>query len=441
GVRRHLESIKRFTVLQLSLIGLLIYTAVYAFAWFKVYYPVISSPFISQDGYDFGPGLKLYFKGHLLILMIYLMILWFLSVNNGSMKMGYLKTRQIAWNQIIALAFTNVISYAQISLMRNWLVSPKALMQCYLIQIVLALLWTTLAGYIYQVVFAPRETLIIYGSDYDNADEIARRFEDSNDRFKVMKTMSMSGGVNAVEAECSRWYGCVVLYGVYGTLRKEIVDFCYSHYIRVFIVPDVDDLLMRGFEKMDLWDTPILELKEYSVSWEMRLIKRAVDICVSLVLIVITSPVLLISSLVSRGKTGHAIDKSICMSKDGRTFERHMLSYDCFGCTLPMLWDVLRGHISLIGPEPMKESMYRRLVDKDNRFIYRLRVKPGYTGYALSYGRSLRKLPDDCDIKDAESILKLDMVYIQEYSIMQDLRLMFGLLGSSDQRGKESETR
>lgn len=441
GVRRHLESIKRFTVLQLSLIGLLIYTAVYAFAWFKVYYPVISSPFISQDGYDFGPGLKLYFKGHLLILMIYLMILWFLSVNNGSMKMGYLKTRQIAWNQIIALAFTNVISYAQISLMRNWLVSPKALMQCYLIQIVLALLWTALAGYIYQVVFAPRETLIIYGSDHDNADEIAKRFEDSNDRFKVMKTMSMSGGVNAVEAECSRWYGCVVLYGVYGNQRKEIVDFCYSHYIRVFIVPDVDDLLMRGFEKMDLWDTPILELKEYSVSWEMRLIKRAVDICLSLVLIVITSPVLLVASLVSKSKNGHAIDKSICMSKDGRTFERHMLSYECFGCTLPMLWDVLKGHISLIGPEPMKESMYRRLVNEDNRFIYRLRVKPGYTGYALSYKKSLRNLDDDCDIKEAESILKLDMVYIQEYSIMQDLRLMFGLLGSSDQRGKESETR
>ena len=441
GVRRHLESIKRFTVLQLSLIGLLIYTAVYAFAWFKVYYPVISSPFISQDGYDFGPGLKLYFKGHLLILMIYLMILWFLSVNNGSMKMGYLKTRQIAWNQIIALAFTNVISYAQISLMRNWLVSPKALMQCYLIQIVLALLWTALAGYIYQVVFAPRETLIIYGSDHDNADEIAKRFEDSNDRFKVMKTMSMSGGVNAVEAECSRWYGCVVLYGVYGNQRKEIVDFCYSHYIRVFIVPDVDDLLMRGFEKMDLWDTPILELKEYSVSWEMRLIKRAVDICLSLVLIVITSPFLLVASLVSKSKNGHAIDKSICMSKDGRTFERHMLSYECFGCTLPMLWDVLKGHISLIGPEPMKESMYRRLVNEDNRFIYRLRVKPGYTGYALSYKKSLRNLDDDCDIKEAESILKLDMVYIQEYSIMQDLRLMFGLLGSSDQRGKESETR
>ncbi len=440
GVRRHLESIKRFTVLQLSLIGLLIYTAVYAFAWFKVYYPVISSPFISQDGYNFGPGLKLYFKGHLLILMIYLMILWFLSVNNGSMKMGYLKTRQIAWNQIIALAFTNVISYAQISLMRNWLVSPKALMQCYLVQIVLTLLWTALAGYIYQVVFAPRETLIIYGNDYDNADEIARRFEDSNDRFKVMKTMSMSGGVNAVEAECSRWYGCVVLYGVYGTERKEIVDFCYSHYIRVFIVPDVDDLLMRGFEKMDLWDTPILELKEYSVSWEMRLIKRAVDICVSLGLIVITSPVLLIASLISRSKNGHAIKRDICMSKDGRTFERHMLSYDGFGCTLPMLWDVFKGHISLIGPEPMKESMYRRLVGEDNRFIYRLRVKPGYTGYALSYGKSLRKLSDDCDVKEAESILKLDMVYIQEYSIMQDLRLMFGLLGSSDQRGKESET-
>ena len=97
GVRNHLESIKRFTVVQLSMLGLIFYTGIYAYAWFKVYYPIINSPFISQDGYNFGNGLKLYVKGHILILFIYFLILWFLSINNGSMKLGKLKTKQIAW--------------------------------------------------------------------------------------------------------------------------------------------------------------------------------------------------------------------------------------------------------------------------------------------------------------------------------------------------------
>ena len=432
GVRRHLESIKRFTVLQLSMIGLILYTAVYAYAWFKVYYPVISSPFISQDGYYFGNGLKLYFRGHMLILLIYFMILWFLSINNGSMKMGYLKTQQITWTQIIALAFTNIISYAQISLMRNWLVSPWGLIQSFLVQAVIAVIWISLSNYIYRVVFAPRETLIIYGTDTgEDVSQITSQFEKRSDRFRVMKVMSMEAGVNSVEAECSRWYGCVVLYGVYGSQRDEIVDFCYSHYIRIFVVPKIEDLLMRGFEKMDLWETPILELKEYSVSWEMRLIKRFTDIFISLFLIILTSPILLIASVRSKLGTGKAIKTDVCMTKDGRTFNRHTLADDRFGWSLPMLWDVLKGGLSLIGPEPIEEECHRILTKQDNRYVYRLRVKPGYTGYAMAYGKSFRTLEDRYDAAQAQAILKLDMVYIQEYSIMQDLRLLLGALDIS----------
>ena len=439
GVRRHLESIKRFTVLQLSVFGLIMYTAVYAYAWFKVYYPIITSPFISKDGFYFGPGLKLYFKGHLLILFIYFVILWFMSVNNGSMRIGYLKTKQIAWTQIIALAITNIISFAQISLMRNWIVPPKALILCFIVQVVIALIWTALAGFIYRSVFAPRETLIIYGEDIEDASDIASQFENRSDRFKVMKTMSVDKGVNAVEAECSRWYGCVVLYGVYGSLRDEIVDFCYSHYIRVFVVPRVEDLLMRGFEKMDLWDTPILELKEYTVSWEMRLIKKFTDIFGALFLIIISSPILLIGLIRSKAGCGSAIHKDICMSKDGKTFVRHTLADGKFGWSLPMLWDILKGGLSLIGPEPIEEDYHKQLVEKNSRFIYRLRVKPGFTGYAKTYGKSFKNLPDRFDMDEAENILKLDMVYIDEYSIMQDLRLLFGMLDISSIGGRAHE--
>lgn len=440
GVRNHLESIKRFTVLQLSMLGLILYTGIYAYVWFRIYYPILQSPLYSKDGYYFGNGLKLYVKGHLLILFIYFLILWFLSLNNGSMRIGYLKSKQIAWTQIIALAFTNVISYAQLMLMRNWLLPPWGIAQCFAVQVILAVIWTAFSSFIYRSVFAPRETLIIYGSDItDDASEVASQFEKRSDRFKVMKTMSIDKGINAVEAECSRWYGCVVLYGIYGSARDEIIDFCYSHYIRVFVIPRVEDLLMRGFEKMDLWDTPILELKEYSVSWEMRLIKRFIDFFGSLFLIIITSPVLLIGMLRSKASGKEAIEKRTCMKKDGRTFIRHTLSDGRYGWSLPMLWDVLKGDISLIGPEPVEEEYYNKLSLNDSRYFYRLRVKPGYTGYALSYGKSFR-LTDKEDLEEAKNILKLDMVYIQEYSIMQDLRLLLGMLNvTSSSKKKQSE--
>ena len=91
-----------------------------------------------------------------------------------------------------------------------------------------------------------------------------------------------------------------------------------------------------------------------------------------------------------------------------------------------MFGDVLGGGLSLIGPEPIEEEYHNMLIQSDNRYIYRLRVKPGYTGYAIGYGKSFRSLEDRKDLEGAETILKLDMVYIQEYSIMQDLRLLLG---------------
>ena len=104
-----------------------------------------------------------------------------------------------------------------------------------------------------------------------------------------------------------------------------------------------------------------------------------------------------------------------------------------------MLWDILKGGLSLIGPEPIEEDYHKKLTEKNSRFIYRLRVKPGFTGYAKTYGKSFRNLTDRYDMDEAENILKLDMVYIDEYSIMQDLKLLFGMLDISSTGGRAHE--
>ena len=75
---KQVESIKRVFVLCLGLIGLAVQTVVYAYFWFSVYYPIVSAPRISADGYMLGNGLKLFFRGHLLVIAIYFVLLLFL---------------------------------------------------------------------------------------------------------------------------------------------------------------------------------------------------------------------------------------------------------------------------------------------------------------------------------------------------------------------------
>ncbi len=74
---RRLESLKRVCVLWLSLVGLLFETAVYAYIWFRNYYPIVNR---------FNLGLKFFFKGHLLIVAIYFVLLFFFTSTYGGLK-------------------------------------------------------------------------------------------------------------------------------------------------------------------------------------------------------------------------------------------------------------------------------------------------------------------------------------------------------------------
>jgi lipopolysaccharide/colanic/teichoic acid biosynthesis glycosyltransferase len=82
---------------------------------------------------------------------------------------------------------------------------------------------------------------------------------------------------------------------------------------------------------------------------------------------------------------------------------------------LPTLWDVLRGKMSMVGPKPCRLEAIEQIIKENPRYEYRFRVKAGLTGYAQVYGGAS---------KDCEDLLKLDLIYIQNYSIMLDFRLL-----------------
>ena len=431
GVRSHMETLKRFTVVQLSLIGLLLHTAIYAYVWFQSYYPILRAPRISQEGYDFGFGLKLYFRGHLLILAIYFLLLLFLSRTNGGMKTGYWKPGQILTTQVAALGLTNVLTYAQLSLMRNWLLPVLPLLYAYLAQIALAALWSYLADVIYRRVFPPRETLVVHGeTDVGALARVVEQFNSRQDRFQVMKNISVAEGMEQVKAECLNWYGGVVLGGLSGADRQELLEFCYAHYIRVYLVPEVFDLLLQGTEQLDLFDTPVLELKEYSIRWDERVLKRLIDLVVSAMLLALSSPVLLARVCLAKARGERTIlERTECVTKDGRRFIRHTFARAGFGQSLPMLADVFCGHLSMVGPQTLPAETEQALLRRDSRFFYRRRVKAGYTGYAASLGRMFG-VQGPVSAGEAEEILKLDLLYMQHFSLLQDGRLLLGMAGS-----------
>ena len=82
---------------------------------------------------------------------------------------------------------------------------------------------------------------------------------------------------------------------------------------------------------------------------------------------------------------------------------------------LPQAFDILNGNMSLVGPRPERIEHVEKYTNEIPEFAYRLKVKGGLTGYAQIYGKYNTTAYDK---------LKLDLMYVQNYSILLDLKLI-----------------
>jgi exopolysaccharide biosynthesis polyprenyl glycosylphosphotransferase len=174
----------------------------------------------------------------------------------------------------------------------------------------------------------------------------------------------------------------------------------------------------------------------------LRNLFRLVDIVVALVGILLASPLILITALVSLlaggrpvifaqeraglGRKPFKLYKFRTMIKDaekhsgpkwsqendprvtswGRFLRRTRLD------ELPQLWNVLRGDMSLVGPRPEREHFIAQLEKEIPFYNLRFAIRPGVTGWAqVNYGYG-------ASVEDAKIKLEYELFYIQEMSLM-----------------------
>ncbi len=440
---KQVESIKRVFVLFIGLIGLAMQTAVYAIFWFKTYYPIVNAPRISADGFLLGNGLKLYFKGHVLVIAIYFFMLLFFSNTYGGLKIGYLKSMDIFLSQIFSVVVVNVLSYFQISLMSNGLVAAYPMLEITAIELILAFLWAVASNWLYRSIFPARQMLLVSG-DYP-VDDILRKFNSRKDRYNIVKCMNISEGIDKIEEEALLRYDAVVIWDIPTKDRNTLLKFLYAHSIRVYLMPKITDVLVKGSTQMHLFDTPVLLLREYYLKVEERAIKRCIDIVCSLILIILSSWIMLITAIIIKlYDGGPVLYKQIRCTENGREFKimkfRSMrVDAEKDGVArlatkndsritpigkfiravrideLPQLFNILKGDMSFIGPRPERPEIIRQYMETMPEFAFRMKVKAGLAGYAQVYGK-YNTTPYDK--------LKLDLAYIENYSVWLDFKLM-----------------
>ncbi|MCQ2543082.1 MAG: sugar transferase [Lachnospiraceae bacterium] len=426
---KNLESIKRIVVLQLTSLGLLMLIAGYGLAWYKFYIHVVKVSFWN--------------KGNWLVIVIYGILLMFFTSTYGGTKIGYLKAFDVFLSQVFSILAANLISYAQLSLMSEWFAPVKPILIMTAAQLAFSFVWVFLADLIYRAVFPPRNLLLVHGDR--PIDDIVRKFETRKDRFLIAGKINISAGEEEIQKEICERYDGVILWDIPTVERNKYIKFCYSKSIRVYMMPKIPDVIIMGADKMHLFDTPILLTREYALKFEERCIKRVIDIVCSLILIILTSPIMLVSAIIikvsDRGPVFYKQVRCTINDKEFKIIKFRSMKVNAeadgkarlasknddritpFGKfirkvridELPQLFNILKGDMSFIGPRPERPEIIEQYVKEMPEFAYRTRVKAGLAGYAQVYGK-YNTTPYDK--------LKLDLTYIEEYSTWLDIKLM-----------------
>ena len=422
------EDYKRFVVFCLASLIIIAQTAIFAYVWYDFYSSLILKPF--------------WRKGNWVLILIYALIYLMFAKLYGGLKVGYLKRIDVFYSLTLASICTNVVTYFQITLINRWFLAAGPIIEMTLVQIVVTILWIWGSRFIYSRLYGARRLLVIYG-DRDPGDVI-HKMNTQKDMYDISGKVHIREGEEKIHAMMENYEG-VIIWDLPSQIRNKYLKYCFSHSIRCYMSPKISDIILMGSDRIHLFDTPLLMSRNMGLSVDQRVAKRILDIVVSGIGIILTSPIMLIIAIAvkayDKGPVFYYQDRltlmgrpfKICkfrsMCVDSEKNGARLASKNDSRITpvgkvlrnlhldeLPQLFNVFKGDMSLVGPRPERKTIMHEYEKELPEFYYRLKVKAGLTGYAQVYGK-YNTTPYDK--------LKLDLFYIENYSFLLDIKLIF----------------
>ncbi len=376
----------------------------------------------------------------------FLIVGFLLTVIYGKYDVGVRKSKPIILSLTLAIVLTDLASYLQLSFMNTNDDNNKEfkleyfgfLVLIILIQILIISFMTYSGNKFYFWVQDPEKCLLITKHE-EETQKVQRVIGKFHKRYRMEKVIHY-GDENLKEQ--IRANETVFLYDVPVEERTAIVNYCYKHLINVYFNPEVADILEQNSKQIMLEDMSFLASEFKGMTFEQRIMKRLMDIIFSALALILTSPILLVSAiLIKKYDGGKVFFKQQRATIHGKVFliykfrtmkenvENRSVTKDDDRITpigkvlrkyrideLPQFLNIIKGEMSLVGPRPEMLENVDEYTKEMPEFKYRLRMKAGLTGYAQIIGKYNTSSRDK---------LMLDLMYIENFSILKDIQLLF----------------
>jgi exopolysaccharide biosynthesis polyprenyl glycosylphosphotransferase len=227
---------------------------------------------------------------------------------------------------------------------------------------------------------------------------------------------------------------------------ERFMEICLDKGIKFTFVPNLLDIVQTKTELADFFSVPLFIVHSSPLEGWGRVVKRLFDIAGSILAIILLSPVFIITGLLvkitSPGPMLYVQDR---VGRDGKKFPLYKFRSMYQGThvpgksdwttdndsritrfgkfiretnldEIPQFFNVLIGHMSLVGPRPEQPQYVREFSDSIPKYFSRHRVKSGITGWAQINGER-----GDRPIEDR---VPYDMYYVNNWSLLLDIKII-----------------
>ncbi|HQQ40973.1 MAG TPA: exopolysaccharide biosynthesis polyprenyl glycosylphosphotransferase, partial [Clostridia bacterium] len=389
------------------------------------------------------PETDFWFKGFVVFVFLYLVVFLAFAATYRCFNIGTMRYRELTFAYILSTFLTNFIFYFILSLTAKKLLSVTPLLIMMLVQWAVSLLLYFFADRLYYLLYPARKSIVVCSRNKHEINTF-KKIDSMKERHEICAVVTEAEDVEAIKRYLEP-YSTVFMGDISRDLRLELTEYCFENNKRLFVLPTVEDIIFHNAHENIIGDSLVYQCKNRTFSVEQLAAKRLMDIVISLIGIVITSPLMLLAAIVIKLQDGGPVffrqerytrnlqrftlykfrSMIVDAEKDGAQFTRpgdsRITPFGKFMRAsrideLPQFFNILHGEMSLVGPRAERIENVDFYCERMPEFRYRMKVKAGLTGYAQIYGKYNTNFEDK---------LKLDMLYIENCSLIHDLQLIF----------------